>query len=105
MLRLWIRQDRVRIPYFILVLVSKPMILEEFLTLRDQWLREGDGFILVYSISDRCSFDRINTIRQDLLRVKGRKPPLFILVGNKCDQAHERKVSKLEGEKLGKLLS
>ncbi|KAG8733211.1 Ras GTPase ras2 [Ceratobasidium sp. 423] len=73
---------------------------EEYSTLRDQWVREGQGFILVYSITERRSFERMETFRQALLRAKSRQPPLFILVGNKCDQTYERQVLKQEGENL-----
>ncbi|KAG9126416.1 Ras GTPase ras2 [Ceratobasidium sp. 392] len=73
---------------------------EEYSTLRDQWVREGQGFILVYSITERRSFERIETFRQALLRAKGRAPPLFVLVGNKSDQSYERQVMKHEGESL-----
>lgn len=73
---------------------------EEYSTLRDQWVREGQGFILVYSITERRSFERIETFRQALLRAKTRTPPLFILVGNKDDQTYERQVLKAEGESL-----
>lgn len=61
--------------------------------------REGQGFILVYSIASRSTFDRLEVFRQSMLRVK-RSKPIFILVGNKCDKAHEREVSKEEGQAL-----
>lgn len=32
---------------------------EEYTALRDQWIRDGEGFILVYSITSRNSFKRI----------------------------------------------
>ncbi|KAG8737529.1 Ras GTPase ras2 [Ceratobasidium sp. 414] len=73
---------------------------EEYSTLREQWVREGQGFILVYSITDRRSFERMENFRQALLRAKSRSPPLFVLVGNKCDQTYERQVMKHEGESL-----
>ncbi|KAK7012509.1 protein ras-2 [Favolaschia claudopus] len=37
---------------------------EEYATLRDQWVRDGQGFILVYSITSRSSFDRLEVFRQ-----------------------------------------
>jgi len=69
---------------------------EEYATLRDQWVREGQGFILVYSIASRATFDRLETFRQSMKRVK-RGEPIFMLVGNKCDKTYEREVSKEEG--------
>ncbi|KZP07472.1 hypothetical protein FIBSPDRAFT_667025, partial [Athelia psychrophila] len=69
---------------------------EEYATLRDQWVREGHGFILVYSITSRSTFDRLEVFRQSMLWVK-RAKPIFMLVGNKCDKTHKREVSKLAG--------
>ena len=60
---------------------------------------EGQGFVLVYSIASRSTFDRLEVFRQSMLRVK-RKTPVFMLVGNKCDQISTRKVSKDEGKLL-----
>ncbi|KAF9535531.1 small GTPase superfamily [Crepidotus variabilis] len=74
---------------------------EEYATLRDQWVREGQGFILVYSIASRSTFDRLETFRQSMKRVK-RGDPIFVLVGNKCDKTYEREVSKEEGAALAR---
>jgi len=71
---------------------------EEYATLRDQWVREGQGFILVYSIASRSSFERVYAFYLAMKRAKKSEPNVpFILVGNKSDQAHEREVSKEEG--------
>lgn len=74
---------------------------EEYATLRDQWVREGQGFILVYSIASRATFDRLEVFRQSMRRVK-RGDPIFMLVGNKCDKTYEREVSKEEGAALAR---
>lgn len=74
---------------------------EEYSTLRDQWVREGQGFVLVYSIASRSSFDRLETFRQSMLRVK-RGRPIFMLVGNKADKGYEREVSKEEGASMAR---
>lgn len=74
---------------------------EEYATLRDQWVREGQGFILVYSIASRSTFERLETFRQSMRRVK-RGDPIFMLVGNKCDKTYEREVSKDEGAALAR---
>jgi GTPase KRas protein len=74
---------------------------EEYATLRDQWVREGHGFILVYSIASRSTFNRLDVFRQSMRRVK-RGDPIFVLVGNKCDKAYEREVSKEEGAALAR---
>jgi len=70
---------------------------EEYVALRDQWVKEGQGFILVYSIASRASFSRLEVFRQSMLRVKRTEKPIFMLVGNQCDKIHEREVTKQEG--------
>jgi len=74
---------------------------EEYATLRDQWVREGQGFILVYSIASRATFDRLEVFRQAMLKVK-RCTPIFMLVGNKCDKQYEREVSREEGAAMAR---
>ena len=68
-------------------------------TLLRKFHREGQGFILVYSITARASFDRLEVFRQLMLRVK-RNKPIFILVGNKCDKGRERQVTREEGQAM-----
>ncbi|KAF8217376.1 P-loop containing nucleoside triphosphate hydrolase protein [Mycena galopus ATCC 62051] len=60
---------------------------------------EAQGFLLVYSITSRSSFDRIEEFHRAAVRVKGANS-LFILVGNKCDKLSEREVSREEGAAL-----
>jgi len=74
---------------------------EEYATLRDQWVREGQGFILLYSVTSRPTFERLGVFHQHIRRVK-REDPVFILVGNNCDKHYEREVSKEEGYALAR---
>merc|ERR1712093_21771 len=71
---------------------------EEFTALRDQWIRECEGFIIAYSITSSHSF-------QQVVRVKDDDNLPMMLVGNKCDLEDEREVTTEEGaalaEKLG----
>lgn len=69
---------------------------EEYVALRDQWIREGQGFLLVYSVASRVTFERLDIVRQSILRVK-RPKPVFIVVGNKCDRSQDREVTREEG--------
>ena len=66
---------------------------EEYSAMREQYMRTGEGFLLVYSITSRQSFDEILTFQQQILRVKDRDYFPIIIVGNKCDLDHERQVS------------
>jgi GTPase KRas len=43
---------------------------EEYTALRDQWIRDGEGFVLVYSITSRPSFVRIQKFYNQIQLVK-----------------------------------
>lgn len=71
---------------------------EEFSAMREQYMHHGEGFLLVYSIVDRNSFEEIPKLCKTILRVKERPSFPMILVGNKADLEYERVVSYQEGE-------
>ncbi|KAI4134984.1 MAG: hypothetical protein LQ347_001069 [Umbilicaria vellea] len=75
---------------------------EEYSAMREQYMRTGEGFLLVYSITSRQSFEEIMTFQQQILRVKDRDYFPIIIVGNKCDLDGERQVTKQEGETLAR---
>ncbi|KAH8550139.1 ras-like protein 1 [Umbelopsis sp. PMI_123] len=75
---------------------------EEYSAMREQYMRNGEGFLLVYSITSRLSFDEINTFYQQIRRVKDRDFFPMVLVANKCDLEHDRQVSSQEGRDLAK---
>ena len=66
---------------------------EEYAAMREQYMRTGEGFLLVYSITSRQSFEEILTFQQQILRVKDRDYIPIIIVGNKSDLDQERQVS------------
>ncbi|MCL4133180.1 UNVERIFIED_CONTAM: hypothetical protein GTU68_008501 [Idotea baltica] len=43
---------------------------EEFSAMREQYMRKGDGFMLVYSVTDKQSFENITHFYNQILRVK-----------------------------------
>ncbi|KAK6082621.1 Ras-like protein [Seiridium cupressi] len=75
---------------------------EEYSAMREQYMRTGEGFLLVYSITSRQSFDEITTFQQQILRVKDKDYFPMVVVGNKCDLENEREVTRQEGENLAK---
>ncbi|KAK7047531.1 hypothetical protein VNI00_006297 [Paramarasmius palmivorus] len=74
---------------------------EEFSTLRDLWIRQAQGFILVYSVASRDSFDRIDGFRRSLYSDTNKRP-VFSLAGNQADKVGEREVSRADGEDLAR---
>jgi GTPase KRas protein len=75
---------------------------EEYSAMRDQYMRTGQGFVMVYSITSRSSFDEITAFREQILRVKDKDYVPVILAGNKCDLERERQVTTNEGQELAK---
>ncbi|KAI9765368.1 MAG: Ras GTPase ras2 [Geoglossum simile] len=79
---------------------------EEYTALRDQWIRDGDAFALVYSIASASTFARIRGFHNRIMRVKESgpsrvsQPPPVCLVGNKSDKVTEREVSSTQGFEL-----
>jgi len=76
---------------------------EEYSAMRDQYMRTGMGFVLVYSCVNRSSFDEVAAFREQIYRVKDSDKVPLILAANKCDLAHERQVSTTEGQELAKM--
>ncbi len=78
---------------------------EEYSAMREQYMRSGEGFILVYAINARPSFEEIHTFYQQILRVKDTDFIPMTLVGNKCDMENEREISTAEGKELAKKMN
>ena len=77
--------------------------VEEYRAMREMYMSTIDGFLLVYSVVDRNSFEEIPEFYQHILTVKNRKEFPLILVANKTDQTG-RVVSKQEGKQLAEQL-
>jgi GTPase KRas protein len=56
---------------------------EEYSALRSQWFRSGEGFILVYAITSRSSFEHCEFLREKILQAKDRENVPMVLVGKK----------------------
>ncbi|KAJ1932517.1 RAS2 protein [Linderina macrospora] len=65
---------------------------------------DGEGFLLVYSITSRSTFERVERFRDQIIRVKDQDHVPMMLVGNKCDKAQEREVSFQEGQAMARRL-
>merc|ERR1712054_192821 len=75
---------------------------EEYTAMRDQYMRKGHGFLFVYAITDRSSFDQLSLLRDQLLRVKDADHVPYVVVGNKSDLESERQITKTEGQESAK---
>jgi GTPase SAR1 and related small G proteins len=61
--------------------------------MREQYMRSGEGFLLVFSVTDRNSFEEIYKFHRQILRVKDRDEFPMLMVGNKADLDHQRQVN------------
>lgn len=73
---------------------------EVFCAMLDQWIREGQGFLLVYSIITRSTFDEAKMLYEKIKSIHGKNKVSIILVGNKCDLTTQRQVQTSEGADL-----
>jgi len=64
-----------------------------FSAMREQYMRTGEGFLLVYSMTSRSSFEEISTYYHQILHVKDRDHFPMVLVANKCDLEQEREIT------------
>lgn len=58
---------------------------EEYSAMRDQYMRTGEGFLLVFAGNSAKSFEDIGTYREQIKRVKDAEEVPMVLVGNKSD--------------------
>merc|ERR1712023_435963 len=73
---------------------------EQFTAMRDLYMKNGQGFVLVYSITAQSTFGDLQDLREQILRVKDTEDVPLVLVGNKCDLEDERVVAREQGQKL-----
>jgi GTPase SAR1 family protein len=51
--------------------------------MRDQYMRTGQGFLIVYSVTSPSSFHEVSQFRDQILRVKDADTVPIVIVGNK----------------------
>ena len=70
---------------------------EEYEMMQEQWIASGDGFLIVFAINDKATFEKADAIKERVDRIKEPigdeaggaqdRRPAVILVGSKCDLA------------------
>jgi len=83
---------------------------EDYAAIRDNYFRSGEGFLCVFSITDKASFDDTQDFRDQILRVKGVDSTTagsipFLLVGNKSDLDDNRQVTQQEAQALAEKMN
>jgi len=90
----------------------RPVLLEildtagtqQFASMRDMYMKSGEGFVLVYSIIDESTIADVQELFDNVSRVREFEvyKTAIALVGNKCDLEEEREVSVQAGQDLAK---
>ncbi|KAH3732975.1 Ras GTPase [Pelomyxa schiedti] len=73
---------------------------EQFTAMRDLYMKNGHGFVLVYSIISISTFRDLPDMHDQILRVKDAAMVPLVLVGNKCDLTEQRVVTSEDGQGL-----
>jgi small GTP-binding protein len=83
--------------YYIEILDSSGT--EQFSHMREYYIKDGDGFVLVYSIVSRSTFADVDDFYSSIGRIKEEDDETFscLLVANKLDLDSHRRVSTQEG--------
>lgn len=68
--------------------------------MRDQSTERGDGFMIVFSLDSRRSFQEVEHFYDHILRVKNELSYPVVLVGNKSDLEGNRQVEEEEAMAL-----
>jgi len=75
---------------------------DDFMAIRESYYTDGDGFVCVYDVTSKTTFQDVEEFHNAILRVKDTDYVPFILVGNKCDIEDKRQIPRSEGEALAK---
>eukprot|EP01125_Pyxidicula_operculata_P023269 TRINITY_DN998_c0_g1_i9.p1 TRINITY_DN998_c0_g1~~TRINITY_DN998_c0_g1_i9.p1 ORF type:complete len:172 (-),score=38.66 TRINITY_DN998_c0_g1_i9:201-716(-) len=74
---------------------------EELSAMTDQYIVSGQGFLIVYSIQTKSSFNEVKKFHNKIILIKDEKRVPIVLIGNKCDLPPDmREVSTEEGKAL-----
>lgn len=76
-----------------LILVGVSFMQDNSQWLKEQCMRMGDAYIIVYSVTDKSSFEKASELRIQLRRARQSENIPIILVGNKSDLVRSREVS------------
>ena len=71
---------------------------DDYQNMMDMWISFGEGFLLVFAINDKESFEVIKSKKERVIKGKHNPNVPMLLVGNKQDLASERQVQYKEAK-------
>ncbi|KAK7972865.1 hypothetical protein PG996_007086 [Apiospora saccharicola] len=84
---------------------SRPVVLEildtagteQFVAMRDLYMKTGQGFLLVFSITSASSLAELAGLRDEIIRIKDDDKVPIVICGNKADLEDQRSVPRTKG--------
>ncbi|RMZ91227.1 hypothetical protein DV736_g1529, partial [Chaetothyriales sp. CBS 134916] len=73
---------------------------EQFTAMRELYMKQGQGFMLVFSICNMNSFYELSDLRDQIIRIKNDEDVPLVIVGNKSDMEEDRMVPRARGFQL-----
>lgn len=64
------------------------------LNFRELYMKTGQGFLLVFSITSQSSLSELSELREQIIRIKDDENVPIVIVGNKSDLESERVVTR-----------
>ncbi|CAF1553983.1 unnamed protein product, partial [Rotaria sordida] len=65
--------------------------MENFTVMRDLYIQNSDGFVIVYSITSLVTFNQLHLIYNQIMNIK-KQQPAMVLVGNKVDLSDMKRI-------------
>lgn len=75
---------------------------EEYQSLHENWINEGDAFMIVYSVTEQISFEEAQIIYEKICKIRDHQDFPVVLVGNKIDLSNLIKVKSNEAHQLAR---
>jgi len=73
---------------------------EQFTAMRDLYMKNGDAFVVMFSLLSQSTFNDAASMREMIQRIRDEDQPSMVLVGNKTDVAEQRVISTERGQQL-----
>ncbi|KAI1324898.1 ras-domain-containing protein [Xylariaceae sp. FL0255] len=70
---------------------------DQFVAMRDLYMKTGQGFLLVFSITSKSSLNEITSLREEIIRIKDDSKVPIVICGNKADLEEHRTVPRTRG--------
>ncbi|KAI5291493.1 Ras- protein rsr1 [Ascosphaera aggregata] len=70
--------------------------------MRELYMKQGQGFLLVFSITSQSSLNELAELREQIIRIKDDEKVPLVIVGNKSDLEEDRQVPRQTAFALSK---